>query len=134
MRRQPNWDWYGTWIVDWLCCQDGWESFDIWRTAYLEANPDIEDEYEEFMDIQLLIDIYSEDMSLQQFPYTIHRFFGDCSIPWQCVKHLIDQVCQLPKLWLLEKELRRVQEQSSDHFRVRTWIEMFVNRLTRVPW
>lgn len=43
--KKIEWDWYGTWIVDWLTCarEEPWESYDIWEKAYLKANPELED-------------------------------------------------------------------------------------------
>lgn len=41
--QKIEWDWYGTWIVDWLTSNDGWEVYDIWEKAYLKANPGLEE-------------------------------------------------------------------------------------------
>jgi hypothetical protein len=42
-----DWDWYGTWVIDWLCCTDPWESYDIWERAYLAVNPELLETREE---------------------------------------------------------------------------------------
>jgi len=39
--KSINWDWYGTWLLDYFCAGDIEEAYDIWETAYLAANPDL---------------------------------------------------------------------------------------------
>ncbi|TAG93117.1 MAG: hypothetical protein EAZ18_13030 [Oscillatoriales cyanobacterium] len=53
MIQKIKWDWYGFWIVDWLNSDDAWDAYDIWRKAYLAANPEIEEARENsYMDDQ----------------------------------------------------------------------------------
>lgn len=56
-----EWKWYGTWIVDWLTCDQGnlsstaWASYDIWKKAYIEARPELS----EATDLELIENHYS---------------------------------------------------------------------------
>lgn len=38
-----EWDWYGTWVIDWLLEDCPWGRYDIWEKAYLSIHPEIED-------------------------------------------------------------------------------------------
>lgn len=46
MQRFIEWNWYGTWVLDYLCTEDPWLAFDFWMKAYLEAHPDLDDAYQ----------------------------------------------------------------------------------------
>ena len=58
--KRIEWDWYGCWLVDWLTCDrnnfsaSAWEAFDIWKEAYLKANPHLQDA----TDLELIEDHY----------------------------------------------------------------------------
>ena len=64
MSEQIKWDWWGTWVIDWLTCDrgdfssDAWISFDIWKKAYLEACP----EFAEATDLELIESHYCPAM------------------------------------------------------------------------
>jgi hypothetical protein len=42
-----KWDWYGTWVLDWLLYEKddlsdaAWGAYEIWEKAYLAANPEL---------------------------------------------------------------------------------------------
>jgi len=42
-----KWNWYGMWVIDWLCCSCAWESYDIWEKAYLAEFPELSEQLEE---------------------------------------------------------------------------------------
>lgn len=48
--KQIEWDWYGMWVIDWLTYNrddlpnEAWGAFDIWKEAYLKANPELSGE------------------------------------------------------------------------------------------
>lgn len=37
-----NWNWYGTWVIDWICEDDTSECFEIWRAAYIREHPELQ--------------------------------------------------------------------------------------------
>lgn len=49
MKSPTKWNWYGTWVLDWLTCDrgnysdDAWSAFGIWKKAYIEAYPELSD-------------------------------------------------------------------------------------------
>ena len=59
MNQQIKWNWWGTWVIDWLTHDQGdfslsaWGAFDIWKKAYLKANPDLQ-----ATDLELIEDHY----------------------------------------------------------------------------
>lgn len=42
-REQIEWDWWGTWLIDYCCAQDAYDAYDIWEKAYLAAHPHLMD-------------------------------------------------------------------------------------------
>lgn len=60
--QKVNWDWYGTWVWDYLnldrddISTEAWESYDIWKRAYIEANPELSD----LDDLELIQGHYSQ--------------------------------------------------------------------------
>jgi hypothetical protein len=45
MKNTPKiiqWNWYGTWVFDWLYEENPWECFDIWQKAYILENPELD--------------------------------------------------------------------------------------------
>ena len=41
-----EWNWYGTWMLDWAASDCHWESYDIWLKAYFADRLDAEEFYE----------------------------------------------------------------------------------------
>jgi hypothetical protein len=62
-KQQIEWNWWGTWVIDWLTCDrddfsaSAWLAFDIWKEAYLKANPDLRAN-----DLDLIEEHYCEAM------------------------------------------------------------------------
>ncbi len=62
--QKIEWDWYGTWVWDYLNLDtdslytEAWESFHIWKKAYIQANPDLS----ELGDLDLIGEHYNEAM------------------------------------------------------------------------
>lgn len=48
--REIKWDWYGTWVWDYLNYErdslyaEAWGAYDIWKEAYLKAHPEFSEE------------------------------------------------------------------------------------------
>ena len=62
MKKQIEWSWWGTWVIDWLTSdplsEGHWGHFAIWAKAYRETNPELS----EASDLELIEEHYSEAM------------------------------------------------------------------------
>ena len=36
--QRIEWNWYGTWLVDYFCCNCPYDAYDIWESAYLQEH------------------------------------------------------------------------------------------------
>jgi hypothetical protein len=97
VRQQIDWDWYGTWVIDYLTydrdslSDEAWGAYDIWRTAYINANPDLE----EASDLELIENHYCQSMKpiLDSFVMKIWLFLH--WLPPNVVRPLIFAIQQI---------------------------------------
>lgn len=57
-----SWNWWGTWLLDYLAADHPWEAYRIWRTAYLSEFPALQAQYDagKIGDFYLITHHYSE--------------------------------------------------------------------------
>lgn len=93
MKERIEWNWWGTWVIDWLTCDplsdNNWTDFGIWAKAYREANP----EFSEVSDLELIELHYEEAMKpvLQSWIFFIWQFL---SFPMYCIHWVMWQLKQ----------------------------------------
>ena len=79
-----EWDWYGTWVIDWLMADAG-DDYIIWKRAYLNKHPELEEAREnsywdddregEGTDMDLIMNHYHESLKplYNSFPMFVHK-------------------------------------------------------------
>lgn len=93
--RRIEWDWYGTWLLDWLTCDrddadfasSAWLSFDIWAKAYRKANPELL----EVSDLELIEEHYTEALQpvFDSWVFSIWLFL---QWPMSCIHELVGRI------------------------------------------
>jgi hypothetical protein len=93
MKKQIKWDWYGSWVIDWLTSDplsgDHWEDFGIWAKAYREANPELS----EVSNLELIESHYTEAME-PLFSSWVFFIWWLLKGPMYCVHWLVWQIKQ----------------------------------------
>lgn len=76
-----QWDWYGTWLIDFICTEDSWDALEIWEDAYRDSLGDLVEDVE-LID---LVDFHQREAFEpieKSFVWAIVGLLHDCSIPF----------------------------------------------------
>jgi hypothetical protein len=119
-KNRIDWDWYGTWVIDLLCCNtgnltvDAWVIYDIWEKAYLAANPQLEEARE---DSYMNGETFGEGTTLDLIENHYHQSFEPIyeSFVWkiflilhrpmQFIHSLVRDICSLLRRGRLRHQL-----------------------------
>lgn len=100
MPEQFEWNWYGTWVLDWLCENEPYTGCDIWMRGFFEEYPELEDAYLHCeIDFLEVFDYYgSATLPVVQAPI-FQPFFALSAFWYQVARKL-----RLPQLrwWLMD--------------------------------
>jgi hypothetical protein len=103
-----DWEWYGTWVIDWLCCdrKEDWKAYYIWEKMYLAANPELVEAREESYirgdgfgegtTIDLIENHYNQSL-LPMHESFVWKIFLILHRPMQCIYSLFWKIRSL--LW-----------------------------------